>query len=81
MQCNHSTTVSAEGTEPVVQNGEELVRASGVPADPLHAPAEHDRRRPLGLVDARVAGDISDPGGAYAGLHIDVNGGIVTVIP
>lgn len=81
VQTNHTTTVSSQQTEPVVQHGEELVRPNG--RQQIHA------MLPQGMTDgdywvtfeARVAGDISDWGGSVAGIHIDVNGGVVTVIP
>ena len=81
VQCNHSTTVSAQGTEPVVEHGEELVRANARQQIHSMLPQNLTDGDHWVSFDARVAGDISDTGGAYAGLHIDVNGGIVTVIP
>ena len=81
VQCNHSTTVSAQGIEPIIDRGEELVRANA--RQQIHS------MLPQGLADGdywvsfdvNVAGDISDSGGSFAGIHINVNGGVVTVIP
>jgi hypothetical protein len=81
VQCNHSTTVSSQQTEPVVQNGEELVRANGRQQIHTMLPQNMTDGDYWVTFEARVAGDISDFGGSVAGIHIDVNGGIVTVIP
>ena len=81
VQCNYKTAVSSQQTDPVEQHAEELVRGNA--RQQIHSMLPRDL--PDGdywiSFEARVAGDISDYGGVNAGIHIDVNNGVVTVIP
>ncbi len=82
VQCNFKTSVtSPQHPDRFDQDGEELVRGNARQQIHTMLPQNLPDGDYWVTFEARVAGDISDLPGAFAGAHIDVNNGIVTVIP